>query len=194
VEVTSLHKDDLEDFDKNRIQIDKRSDTNSRPHEKPDTVVTVKKKREEPSQTMPTNQYDLTEEEYEVFGDRFPYGCEKIKLLGRGGFSLVWLGEHKRSSKLFAIKQIITENNHQTHMKEIWFGSMFFTLGGLPRPEFSKHAGIKNLAKMYSYEINQKDTWIFYEKCGSSLGNCLYDIKGEKFNGEKVYKVPLRLA
>lgn len=46
VEVASLHKDDLEDFDKNRIHIDKRSDTNSRPHEKPDTVVTVKKKRE----------------------------------------------------------------------------------------------------------------------------------------------------
>jgi hypothetical protein len=47
---------------------------------------------------------------------------------------------------------------------------------------------------MYSYEINQKDTWIFYEKCGSSLGNCLYDIKGEKYNGEKVYKVPLLLT
>ena len=79
-------------------------------------------------------------------------------------------------------------------MKEIWFGSVFFTLGGLPRPEFSKHAVIKNLAKMYSYEINQKDTWIFYEKCGSSLGSCLYDIKGEKYNGEKVYKVLLLLT
>jgi dual specificity tyrosine-phosphorylation-regulated kinase 2/3/4 len=28
----------------------------------------------------------------EMFGDRFPDGFEKLKLLGRGGFSLVWLG------------------------------------------------------------------------------------------------------
>ena len=63
-------------------------------------------------------------------------------------------------------------------MKEIWFGSLFFTLGGLPRPEYAKHIGIKTLAKMYSYEINQLDTWIFYEKCGNSLGSCLYDIRG----------------
>lgn len=30
---------------------------------------------------------------------------------------------------------------------------------------------------MYSYEINQADTWIFYEKCGQSLGSNLYDIR-----------------
>jgi hypothetical protein len=28
----------------------------------------------------------------DTFGDRFPDGYDKIKLLGRGGFSLVWLG------------------------------------------------------------------------------------------------------
>ena len=43
---------------------------------------------------------------------------------------------------------------------------------------------------MYSYEINQSDTWIFYEKCGQSLGSNLYDIKSEKVYGEKrLYKV-----
>lgn len=127
----SLHKDDLDDLDKNRIQLEKREKHEREKQERSekqekvegiegksakqtDTVVTVKKNREEPP---PVNKYDLTDEEFDVFGDRFPYGCEKIKLLGRGGFSLVWLGEHKRSSKLFAIKQIITENNHQTHMK-----------------------------------------------------------------------------
>ena len=43
-----------------------------------------------------------------MFGDRFPDGFEKLKLLGRGGFSLVWHGEHKKNKKKFAIKQIIT--------------------------------------------------------------------------------------
>ena len=39
---------------------------------------------------------------------------------------------------------------------------MFFTLGGIPKPEFSIYAGVKNLVRLYSYEINQTDTWIFY--------------------------------
>lgn len=43
---------------------------------------------------------------------------------------------------------------------------------------------------MYSYEINQSDTWIFYEKCGHSLGNNLYDIKAERVYGDqRLYKV-----
>jgi hypothetical protein len=43
---------------------------------------------------------------------------------------------------------------------------------------------------MYSYEINQSDTWIFYEKCGQSLGSNLYDIKAERVYGEqRLYKV-----
>ena len=97
--------------------------------------------------------------------------------MGRGGFSLVWLGRHIKSGREFAIKQIITQNTHQTHIKEIWFGTMFFSLGGVPKPEFSKFPGVKNLVRLYSYEINQTDTWIFYEKCGLSLGSALYDIR-----------------
>ena len=30
---------------------------------------------------------------------------------------MVWLGEHKKSKKKYAIKQIITESSHQTHIK-----------------------------------------------------------------------------
>ena len=63
------------------------------------------------------NPYDMSREEIEVFGDRFPDGFNKLKLLGRGGFSLVWLGEHMKSKKKYAIKQIITESSHQTHIK-----------------------------------------------------------------------------
>jgi hypothetical protein len=45
VEMVSLHKDDLDDFDKNKINLDRRVDRNDRPQEKTDTVVTVKKKK-----------------------------------------------------------------------------------------------------------------------------------------------------
>lgn len=53
----------------------------------------------------------------------------------------------------------------------------------MPKPEFAAFPGVKNLVRMYSYEINQSDTWIFYEKCGHSLGSNLYDIKAEKVYG-----------
>jgi dual specificity tyrosine-phosphorylation-regulated kinase 2/3/4 len=119
----------------------------------------------------------------ETFGDRFPDGYDKIKLLGRGGFSLVWLGEHKKSKKKYAIKQIITESNHETHKKEIWFGEYFFDFGGVARAKFLHHPGIKNLVKLYYYFVNKKDTWLLYEKCGDSLGNALYELKGENYNG-----------
>ena len=46
--------------------------------------------------------------------------------------------------------------------------------------------------KLYYYFINKKDTWIVYEKCGDSLGNALYDLKGERVGSEKIYKVQFR--
>ena len=46
----------------------------------------------------------MSDEEWTMFGDRFPIQFDKKKLLGRGGFSLVWLGEHRKSKEKFAIK------------------------------------------------------------------------------------------
>ena len=54
----------------------------------------------------------MSDEEYTQFGDRFPHAFEKKKLLGRGGFSLVWLGENKKTKQKFAIKQILSNNTH----------------------------------------------------------------------------------
>lgn len=43
---------------------------------------------------------------------------------------------------------------------------------------------------MLQFEIKTQDTWIFYELCGESLGNSLYDLKGEGYiNGERVYRI-----
>lgn len=64
---------------------------------------------------------------------------KKKKLLGRGGFALVWLGENKeKPEQIYAVKQILTNNTHQTHIKEIWFGSFFFEKG-VPKPEYTKY-------------------------------------------------------
>lgn len=122
--------------------------------------------------------WDMSDEEWEIFGDRFPHQFDKKKLLGRGGFSLVWLGEHRKTKETFAIKQILSNNTHQSHMKEIWFGTYFFE-GGQPKEKFSNFPGGKNLVRFLAYDVKPQDTWIFYEICGDSLGNHLYDLKGE---------------
>lgn len=62
------------------------------------------------------NQFDvqsvLTAEQYDKFGDRFPQKFKRIALLGRGGFSVVWLGIHRSSKRKIAIKQILSKNPH----------------------------------------------------------------------------------
>ncbi|CAK85917.1 unnamed protein product (macronuclear) [Paramecium tetraurelia] len=132
--------------------------------------------------------WDMSEEEWQQFGDRFPQHFEKKKLLGRGGFSLVWLGEHKRTKEKFAIKQILSTNTHQSHMKEIWFGIHFFQ-DGQPKQQFTSFPGSKNLVRFLTYDIKPQDTWIFQEICGESLGNQLYDLKGKNINNERMYKL-----
>ncbi|KAL4455024.1 hypothetical protein ABPG74_006406 [Tetrahymena malaccensis] len=134
-------------------------------------------------------KWDLSEEEYNNFGDRFPKTLIKKKLLGRGGFALVWLGEDKQTKENYAVKQILSSNAHQTHIKEIWFGSFFFK-NGVAKEKYQMYRGVNNLSKMMNYEIKQIDTWIYYELCGESLGSSLYELKGEGYRGEeRVYRV-----
>ena len=49
-------------------------------------------------------QYDMTEDEWNMFEDRFPSEYVKLKALGRGGFSIVWLGQHKTTRIHVAVK------------------------------------------------------------------------------------------
>lgn len=101
----------------------------------------------------------------------------------------MWLGIHRNSKRKVAIKQILTKNPHETHLKEIWFGSYFFEKGGEAREEFEHHIGITNICKLYSYEIKTLDSWLYYEVCEESLGGCLFELKSDNSNGEKNYRV-----
>ncbi|CAD8110996.1 unnamed protein product [Paramecium primaurelia] len=120
--------------------------------------------------------------------DNFPQQYHKIKLLGKGGFSLVWLGEHKTTKMRVAIKQIKQSNSNQTYLREIWFGSHFFN-NGIPKPQFKSTLGIKSLVQYLGYDIGRSDTWIFTEVCGENLKNTLYDLKGQQIKNEIVFKM-----
>ncbi|CAK66716.1 unnamed protein product (macronuclear) [Paramecium tetraurelia] len=120
--------------------------------------------------------------------DNFPLQFQKIKLLGKGGFSLVWLGEHKTTKMRVAIKQIKQSTTNQTYLREIWFGSHFFD-NGIPKPQLKSTLGIKSLVQYLGFEIGSTDTWIFTEVCGENLKNTLYELKGQQIKNEIVYKM-----
>jgi dual specificity tyrosine-phosphorylation-regulated kinase 2/3/4 len=58
---------------------------------------------------------ELTQEEQKKYGDRCPNGYEKIKLLGRGGYSVVWLCRDLKSKNEVAIKQFYKSNSQSGH-------------------------------------------------------------------------------
>lgn len=45
----------------------------------------------------------LTEDEKKSFGNRCPVGYQKVKILGKGGIAVVWLGT--KNDRSYAMKQ-----------------------------------------------------------------------------------------
>ncbi len=60
----------------------------------------------------------------------------------------MWLGQNKKTREMFALKQILTNNAHQTHIKEIWFGSYFFEKG-TPKEKYQQYRGKKLFLHIY---------------------------------------------
>ncbi len=49
--------------------------------------------------------------------------------------------------------------------------------------------GIKNICRLLAYDIRPIDTWLFYELCEDSLGNSLYELRGENSHDERSYTI-----
>lgn len=50
--------------------------------------------------------------------------------------------------------------------------------------------GIEHIAQLHDSVEDKKDLWLIYEVCrGKNLNECLFEVKGEFFKGERVYGV-----
>jgi len=130
----------------------------------------------------------MTEEEKNIYGDRFPIKYKKISLLGKGGCALVWLGNNISTNQKVAVKQFSktsfkSKSDIQSCYAEIDIGKI------LEDSEAKKHNGYTNIANYIETLEDAKDMWVIYELGGASLTKMLFEIKGEFYKGERIYKV-----
>ena len=154
-------------------------------------------------------QVELTKEEKTLYGDRIMKGYSKIKLLGKGGYGIVWLCtknvlEYDNYIKDYAIKQTSKKKNQESPhnlnntlinaRNEI---SILYLLNNKNNnnDEFTESSNSDSdnscelIPKIYdSYEDNN-DIWFSFEKGGVTLSSLCFKIKGEFEKGERIYLI-----
>ena len=162
-------------------------------------------------------QIELTKEEKSLYGDRIMKGYSKIKLLGKGGYGIVWLCmknilEYDNDIKEYAIKQTTKKKNqestHNLNNTLINARNEIAVLHLLNNKKLENENDNDNelndsnndnnkdksncceiIPKIYdSYEDNN-DIWFSFEKGGISLSSLCFKIKGEFEKGERIYLI-----
>eukprot|EP00825_Cyclidium_porcatum_P002540 TRINITY_DN11172_c0_g1_i2.p1 TRINITY_DN11172_c0_g1~~TRINITY_DN11172_c0_g1_i2.p1 ORF type:complete len:270 (+),score=59.52 TRINITY_DN11172_c0_g1_i2:353-1162(+) len=136
-----------------------------------------------------TNIPIMSEEDIKIYGQKILDGFEKIRLLGKGGFAIVWLARNKQTKQIFAIKQMQRFNLQENSIRELQFLNNFFSENGQTQDRFMGHPGIKGIIQCYGYKQTQKYFWIIYEYGGETISKSLFQMKGEFFRGERLYRI-----
>ncbi|EQC26263.1 CILIATE-C4 protein kinase [Saprolegnia diclina VS20] len=147
--------------------------------------------------------------------DRWLAGYTKIKKLGAGGFGTVWQVIDAKTSAAFALKQIpkdeaLMSNAVASAITEARVGTTLFAgvdvVGDKLRqrlpPSSSSSSSAKGpqlecIAQLYRVIETKHDLWLLFEQGGETLHNMLFEIKGDFYQGSRVYKIlhkPLYVA
>ena len=143
----------------------------------------------------------LTNEELAVYGDRCMKGYNKIKMLGKGGYGVVWLCKKiniyedrdicQNIDMDYAVKQT-SKKNAPAHNKEDVLQiakneiDILIKLNQNGKDENNK---CDLIPKIYeSYEDNN-DIWFSFEKGGLSISSLTFNIKGIFEKGERLYHI-----
>ena len=128
-------------------------------------------------------KFCLSKEEERLYGERFPSGYKKVKVLGRGGCALVWLGEENETGQRLAVKQISRlsgPNAIESCKREIHFGQVLNDLN---------HPALDSIIQLVDSKSDKTDLWALFEVGGNSLSKALFQVKGEFVKGERMYKI-----
>lgn len=134
--------------------------------------------------TRPPAKVELSAEEEKTYGDRCPSGYRKIRLLGKGGCAVVWLGQQEDTGRFVAMKQVSKANTMMSRTavdsckREIHIGTLL-----------SEEYCVDHIAKLLDTRTDRSDVWAIFEAGGESLSKAIFDMKGEFCKGERVYRV-----
>ena len=140
----------------------------------------------------------LTTEELEIYGDRTMKGYKKIKILGKGGYGLVWLckkivnDENDENKNMdYAVKQT-SKKNAPAHNKEDVLQiakNEIDILTKLNQIENEEDKKCDLIPKIYETYEDNNDIWFSFEKGGLSLSTLTFNIKGIFEKGERLYHI-----
>ena len=141
----------------------------------------------------------LTKEEQVIYGNRTMKGYTKIKLLGKGGYGIVWecgknnLDTIQMNNNSFAVKQT-SKKNYQSHLKEDVLSIAKNEINILKKLNEINVDDINNnkselIPKIYETAEDSNDIWFSFEKGGISLSSLTFNIKGIFEKGERIYQI-----
>ena len=138
----------------------------------------------------------LTKDEQIIYGDRTMKGYDKIKLLGKGGYGIVWectkinsdIISHNNND-IFAVKQT-SKKNVTSHLKEDILQISKNEINILKKlNEDIENANCDLIPKIFESYEDSNDIWFSFEKGGVSLASLAFNIKGIFEKGERIYQI-----
>ena len=151
-------------------------------------------------------EIELTKEEKNIFGNRTMKNYHKIKLLGKGGYGIVWLCYKNDQNSIYpdeyAVKQISKKNNNPSLINlnmtddtlkiarnEIKILKKLNENNMISENSENDNIYCDAIPKIYEFYEDNNDIWFSFEKGGKSLSSLSYKIKGEFEKGERIYHI-----
>ena len=144
-----------------------------------------------------TKPITLTNDELTIYGDRCMKGYNKIKILGKGGYGVVWLCQKIKADENFdnvveyAVKQT-SKKNAPAHNKEDVLQiakNEIDILIKLNENEEEQNKKCNLIPKIYESYEDSNDIWFSFEKGGLSISSLTFNIKGIFEKGERLYHI-----
>ena len=138
---------------------------------------------------------ELTKDEKLIYGDRIKKLFTKVKLIGKGGCGIVWLCKKQDINIINNnLNDTIDEIAIKQTSKKIQNGINLENSLSFARNEINilKELNIEKneiIPEIYDNYEDNNDIWLFFEKCGLSLSNLSFKIKGEFYNNERIYYI-----
>ena len=130
---------------------------------------------------------ELIKEEKLIYGKRIKKLFNKVKLLGKGGCGIVWSCVKNDNSCLeeIAVKQTAKKNQNGINQEN----NILIARNEISILKTLNKENHEIIPKFYDSHEDNNDIWLYYEKCGNSLSNLSFKIKGEFYHNERIYYI-----